>query len=123
MASSFAGFTLFNSGPHRFIIRALGRLTYAPFQFPNQTNVTDDRGRRELAIIQTGRLIAPTNADLWTLISNIQSHAELPRTGALIDHHARSFTNMTLVRFTPDDRIDRARTVSLAYSALYIRFN
>lgn len=122
MASSFAGFSLFNSGPHRFIVGRLGRLTRGPFETPTEDPFTTDEGPRELAIIQTGRLIAPTTSALWTLVEAIRSHVELPRVGTLTDHHGRQWTNLTLYRFDPDDRIDRGREVSLRYRALYLRF-
>jgi len=122
MASTFAGLNLFNSGPHRFIVGTLGRLTRGPYVHPNVTSRTQDFDVRELTLFQTGRLIAASEAALWSLVDAIKVQAELPRTGTLVDHHARSWTNLTLVRFAPDDRVDRGRTFSLRYEALYIRF-
>ncbi len=123
MASTFAGFSLFNSGPHRFIVGRVGRLTRGPFATPTDDPFTTDEAVRELAIVQTGRLVASSNAALWTLIDAIRTQAELPRTGTLVDHHGRSWTSMTLHRFDPADRIDRGRDYTLAYRALYLRFN
>jgi hypothetical protein len=119
MASSFAGFTLFNSGPHRFAVVALGRHFLAPDAGVNSQPTTWDRNKLELTIRQRGRLIAASDAALWTLVDAIRTQAELPRTGTLTDHHGRTWASMTLLRFTPEDRIDRGRTVSLGYEALY----
>lgn len=122
MASTFAGFALFNSGPHRFIVGRRGRLTRAPFSTPTEDPFTTDEGVRELAILQTGRLVASSGAALWSLVDAITAHVELPRTGTLVDHHGRSWSNLTLYRFDPADRVDRGRDISLAYRALYLRF-
>lgn len=119
MASTFAGFTLFNSGPHRFALIALGRHYLAPDAGINSQPTTWDRNKLEVTIRQTGRLIAATDAAMWTLVDAIRTQAELPRTGTLTDHHGRSWAGMTLLRFTPADRIDRGRVVSLGYEALY----
>lgn len=122
MASTFAGLSLFNSGPHRFALGRVGRLTRAPFTSGLELPYTTNEAKRELTILQTGRLIAASNSALWALIDAITAEAELPRTGTLIDHHGRSFANLTLIAFRPDERIDRGRTFSLAYRCTYIRF-
>lgn len=122
MGSTFAGLTLFNSGPHRFIVGRLGRLTRGPFLTPLGLPFTTDEGVREVLILQTGRLVATTDAALWVLVDAIQAAAELPTTGTLVDHHGRAWTTMTLIRFQPAEQIDRGRTVSLGYEARYLRF-
>ena len=122
MASTFAGFSLFDSGPHRFIVGRLGRLTRGPFSTPTEDPFTTDEAVREVVIVQTGRLVASTNAALWALVDAIKSHAELPRTGTLVDHHGRSWTGMTLHRFDPADRVDRGREYSLGYRVMYLKF-
>ena len=122
MASTFAGKSLFNSGPHRFIIGRIGRLTRGPFSTPLDLPFTTDEETRELFIVQRGRLTSITNASLWTKIDLIQTEAEAITSGTLIDHHGRSWTDMTFIRFEPSKWIDRGRMFSLAYEALYIRF-
>lgn len=119
--SSIAGQTLFNSGPHRFIIKPIGMLFVPPLVFdPIQIN-TNVITPLEFAIIQTGRLIAPSERDLWTLINDIKAKAEAQLTGILITTKNTSWSNMTFLRFASDDRVDRGRTISLAYTAIYIR--
>lgn len=122
MSSTFAGKSLFNSGPHRFIVGRLGRLTRGPFQTPLDLPYTTDEGTRELVILQQGRLVAATNAALWSQIDLIQIEAEATTTGTLIDHHGESWTGLTLIRFEPIKWIDRGRQFSLAYEAIYLRF-
>jgi len=119
MASTFAGFSLYNSGPHRFWIDAVGRHFIGPDAGVNSQPTTWDRNKAEITVRQRGRLIAATDTALWVLVDAIKSNAELPRLGTLVDHRGRSWTNMTLLRFDPDDRIDRGRVVSLAYECLY----
>lgn len=123
MASTFAGLTLFNSGPHRFVVGRLGRLVRGPFQTPTEDPFTTDEAAREVAVLQTGRLVAPSTSALWALVDAIGAQAELPRTGTLVDHHGRSWSDMTLLSFDPEDRVDRGREVSLGYRVMYLRFN
>jgi hypothetical protein len=122
MASTFGGVAYFNSGPHRFIVRRLGRLVQGPFATELDLPYSTDRGPAEVSIVQTGRLTASTNAALWTLIDAIQTKAESTQTGTLIDHYNRQWTNMRLIRFQADDRIDRGRVFSVRYRAEYLRF-
>ena len=121
MASTFAGLSLFESGPHRFAMGRFGRHFLEPDRGVNTAPTTWDREQAEVTVLQTGRLIAPDDAALMTLVDAIRNEAELPRTGTLVDHHGRSWDTMTMLRFEPDDRVDRGRVVSLGYSALYRR--
>ncbi len=122
MASTIGGQALFNSGPHRFTVGRIGRLTRGPFQTPLDNPFTSNEGVRELLLVQTGRLVAASEAALWTLVDTIKTQVELPRNGILVDNSGRNWTNMTLFRFDADDRVDRGREFSLGYAALYLRF-
>lgn len=119
MASTFAGLSLFDSGPHRFGVGRLGRHFLEPDRGINSAPTTWDRGKAEPTVFQRGRLVAPSDAALTALVDAIRAEAELPRTGTLVDHHGRSWTNMTMLRFEMEDRIDRGRLVSVAYTVLY----
>ncbi len=119
MSSTFAGFALFDSGPHRFGIGTLGRHYLGPDRGINTSPTTFDREKAELSIFQRGRLLAASDSALMALIDAIRGHAELPRTGTLVDHHGRSWPNMTMLTFEPEDRIDRGRVVSVGYVVLY----
>lgn len=123
MASTIAGLGLFNSGPHRFTMGDAGRLVVGVLRPPSyDTHSTDYGTTLELRILQKGRLIADTTAALWALVDTIRTNVELPRNGTLIDHHGRSWTNMTLIRFTPAGPVDRGRVVSVAYEVEYLRY-
>ena len=123
MASSFAGLDLFGSGPHRFAMGPVGRLVVGALRPPAYDTHSVDMGATlEVRIVQTGRLVAATPTALWMLIDAVRTQAELPRNGTLIDHHGRSWTNMTLVRFELAGPIDRGRVVSVAYAAEYLRY-
>lgn len=123
MASSFAGLDLFGSGPHRFAMGAAGRLVVGALRPPSYDTHSVDMGAAlELRIVQRGRLVAATPAALWTLIDAVRVQAELPRNGTLIDHHGRSWANMTLVRFELAGPISRGRVASVGYTAEYLRY-
>ena len=119
MASTFAGLSLFESGPHRFAIGHVGRHFLEPDRGSNTAPTTWDRGKAELTIFQSGRLVAADDAALMALVDAIRAEAELPRTGTLVDHHGRAWPGMTMLRFEPEGRIDRGREVSQGYSVLY----
>lgn len=119
--SAIAGQTLFNSGPHRFTLRKVGSLWFPPFALDAFQTSVDVSGPIELHIVQTGRLIASTDADLVAQINAIKSAGEGQLTGALVDNAGQVWTNMTFLTFRPADAIDRGRVISLAYTADYIR--
>lgn len=122
MGSTFGGVAHFNSGPHRFVVKRLGRLVQGPFQTALDLPYSTDRGPAEVAVVQTGRLTAATNAALWTLIDSIHAKAESGTTATLIDHHGRQWTNMQMISFKMEDRIDRGRVYSVRYKVDYLRF-
>lgn len=119
--SSIAGQTLFNSGPHRFTIRPVGKLFVPPLFFDPIQTTTNVVANLELTILQTGRLVAATEQDLWNQVAAIKAAAETSLSGTLLDNNAIAWPTMKLLRFAPEDRVDRGRTISLAYVATYIR--
>jgi len=119
--STIAGQALFNSGPHRFVIKPVGMLIVPPLTFDPIQTTTNVIVPLELSIMQTGRLIGADEADLWAQVELIRTQAEAQLTGTLVDNNAIQWTGMTLLRFAPEDRADRGRAVSLAYRADYIR--
>lgn len=122
MTSTFAGLALFNSGPHRFVPRAAGRVWLPPFAVDElQSTIYVGPDPVELAIEQTGRLVASSDSALWALYDAIRVRAEARLTGSLVESSGRSWPLMSLVRFRPAGPLDRARTVSLAYEALYLQ--
>jgi hypothetical protein len=119
MASTFAGLSLFDSGPHRFAMERFGRHYLEPDRGINTAPTTWDREQAEVTIVQRGRLVAGDDAALMALVDAVRAQAELPRTGTLVDHHGRSWASMTMLSFAPGERVDRGRTVSVAYTVLY----
>jgi len=119
--STIAGQGLFNSGPHRFVVRAVGSLYFPPLSIDFLQTTTEVIGPIELAIEQRGRLVAASAGALWTLVAAIRAAAESQLTGTLVDNNGQSWSDMTLLRLRPADRVDRGRVVSLAYEADYVR--
>ncbi|MEO1130113.1 MAG: hypothetical protein AAFX05_10475 [Planctomycetota bacterium] len=120
MSSTFAGVSLFDSGPHRFAVRAVGRYLTFPFEGGGGGGTIEIFGERGLVIEQTGRLVAPSDAALWVLIDAVRSRAEGPTLGTLVDHHGRVWPSMSMVELRTEDRIDRGRVVSIGYRVLYV---
>lgn len=121
--SSIAGQQLFESGPHRFVVRAVGRVFLPPFALDFLQETTFVAGPLELWVRQTGRLVADDGPTLWQLVEQIRSRAESALNGTLVTNDGRSWDDMTLLRFRPADEVDRGRRVSLAYEADYIRLD
>ena len=119
MASTFAGLSLFESGPHRFAAGRFGRHYLEPDRGINSSPTTWDREQAEVTVFQRGRLIAADDAALFALVDAIRAEAELPRTGTLVDHHGRSWASMTMLRFELDGDVDRGRVVSVGYTVTY----
>lgn len=123
MPSSFLGEPIFDSGPHRFRRLPLGLQVVPVMALDGVSPGSVALGNLELIIEVRGRLIGASDADLDTLTDAIASMLTYPPTrGELIDHHGRTYENISFVRFEPADRTDRGRTVSLAYTARFVRF-
>ncbi len=122
--SSFKSLPLFNSGPHRFALGPQGQVILSEVAVGGFGPGSIPLGLGELEVTITGRLIASTEAALWILRDAIVAQLLHPPTpGDLVDHHGRTFADMSFIRFTEGDRTDRAREHSLAYTALFRRFH
>jgi len=120
MPSTFKSLPLFNSGPHRFSLGPEGQKLISEFP-PTLASGSLYLGLLERRVIITGRLIAESEAALWTLRDAITAELlDPPAPGTLTDHHGRSWPDMSFVRFTPSDRTDRARLISLPYTAEFL---
>src|SRR5262249_24971703 len=123
MSSTFKSLPLFNSGPHRFALAPQGEYVLLNARVSPSTPGSTPIGPLELVITITGRLIAASEAALWTLRDAIPPQLTDPvQTGTLIDHHGRTWTDMSFITFKEDARTDRARVVSMGYIATFIRF-
>lgn len=121
--SSYRGLDLFGSGPHRFSFPRRGQLVILDFQLGFSGAGSTAMGLLETDVIVRGRLVAPSDAALWTLREAIIGQIDdPPAPGDLIDHRGRVFSGMSLITFEEEDRTDRGRTVSVAYRAVFRRF-
>lgn len=120
--STFAGLGLFNSGPHRFAVKAVGALWVPALALdPLQVRVEVFAVNLEMQIRQTGRLTALTEPDLWAQVEAIRVRANARTLGTLVDNTGQVWTGMTLLTFRPEEQVDRGRLFSLAYTADYVR--
>ncbi len=137
MASFFNSLGLFNSGPHRFGHRAIGELVVPNAALNPVVPGSIAAGPLELIVVVTGRLVAGSETALWTLRDAVAAQLTDPPTAAtLIDHHGRTWNDMSFVRFEPLEpsgaqgtgaggaggRTDRGRVRSLAYRATFVKF-
>jgi hypothetical protein len=123
MPSSFKSVDLFGSGPHRFAVARRGQaISSELFDSPPQPG-SHYYGLIELEVAVTGRLVAASESALWALRDAIAAQLlDPPEPGTLVDLHARSWPDLSLISFTPADRTDRGRAVSLAYEAKFRKF-
>ena len=124
MPSQYTALPLFTSGPHRFAERRQGQVALpGPAQDPPTPGSTP-LGLGELDVVVTGRLIAADDEALWLLRDAITALITDPPTPATLeDHQGRQWDDMSFLSFTPADRTDRGRVASLAYTAIFRRFN
>lgn len=123
MGSTFNGLALFDSGPHRFAEGPIGELVVSNLSLGSNAAGSVALGPLEPVVIVTGRLVADKESDLWTLRDDISAQlTDPPQVGDLVDHYGHVWTDMAFIRFEPDGRTDRARWVSLRYTARFMRF-
>lgn len=123
MPSSFKGLPLFASGPHRFMVGKQGPFVFSLSALGSPSPESVASGFVELDITVKGRLIAASDAALWTLRDAIAAQLlDPPTAGTLVDLHGHTFAEMSLIAFVEGDRTDRGRAVTLAYSAVFRRF-
>lgn len=124
--SSFRGLDLFGSGPHRFVVPERA-LVVIPLWVIGSTGYDDATGsvvlgERELIVEVRGRLVAADEAGLWALRAAVAGEADTPQTtGALVDYDARSWADMTLVKYEETGPLDRGRVWSVGYRATFRR--
>ncbi len=123
MASSFKSKSLFNSGPHRFALGRQGHLVLNELYFGIIDPASAPYGLLELDVIVTGRLVAASEAALWTARDAVTAELEdSPSGGTLVDEHGRTWADMVFMRYEEADRVDRGRVWSIAYVATFRNF-
>ncbi len=120
MGSSFKGKDLFGSGPHRFGQGRQGQVMLSWISLGTTQPGTVAIGLTELDVIVTGRLVAGSEAGLWSLRDAIVAEfEETPTTGTLVDLHGHQWLDMTFIDYREGERVDRGRVWSLAYAATF----
>jgi hypothetical protein len=124
VSSSFKSVDLFGSGPHRFFYGTQGQHVVALRAFSDPSVPGSAAfGDLELEVFVRGRLVAASEAVLWTLRDAITAQSAFSAgSGTLIDHHGRSWSGMTLWSYEEEDRTDRGRLVSIGYEARFRKF-
>ena len=123
MASSFAGSSLFSSGPHRFFVGTMGSQLIENTLISPTSPGRQSIGSLDGDITIRGRLIADSEDDLWSLIDTIAAELTTPPTvGDLVDQHDRTFKSRSFIAFSLLAPFDRARQLSVPYEARFTRF-
>lgn len=122
-STTFNTLALFASGPHRVAHLPIGEAVL-PNGVLNPVNPgSTPIGPMELEIEVRGRLIAASEAGLWSLRDAIGAQLTHPPTmGTLEEASGRSWSSMSFVRFTVAGPTDHGRTCSIAYTARFVRF-
>ena len=124
MASSYKGKDLFGSGPHRFAVGTLGQVTVGDLSLGGFSTDSFAVGLRELEVVVVGRLVAASEAALWTLRDAMVAElVDPPSAGTLVDAHGRTWSDMSFITYDEGDRTDRGRVWSMAYRGVFRRFN
>ncbi len=123
MPSSFNSTELFNSGPHRFHLGPCGEQLIEQTALDPTTPGRQAIGPLDGSVTVRGRLVAATDADLWSILESIQDQlTDPPTTADLIDSNAHTFSDMSFISFTPLAPFERGRTVSVPYEAIFTHF-
>lgn len=122
--SSFKSLDLFGSGPHRFAAEFQGSLVVPKLRLGITESGSGWLGLEEFTMVVTGRLVASSQSALWAQRDAIVAQLiDPPTAGTLVDNAGRSHANMSFIGFEEDDRVDRGRVWSVAYTARFRRFN
>lgn len=123
MNATFKGLALFSSGPHRCTFGRQGYLLTLDFFRQGGTGGGSTiQGLVDLDIFVRGRLVATSEADLWSLRDAIRAQLTSPPVaGTLVDTAGRSWTGMTLVSYRELGRRDRGVDFSQRYEAQFRR--
>ena len=117
--STFNGQNIF-VGPHRFTVGEQGQVLIPLVSQGALDPASIAIGLREVVVTVTGRLVATTEAGLWTLRDAVTSLLTNPPTAAdLVDSHGHTWEDFHFVSFKEGERTDRGRVVSVEYVATF----
>lgn len=124
MPSMYDGSPLFASGPHRFEVHRQGQTEVPPGTSPTLQSPPSSKwtqlGPVQLSVSVRGRLVASSEADLWTLRDAISGAlTSSPSTGTLEDGQGKSWDNMWLVEYREIGPVDVGRAWSIGYEAVF----
>ncbi len=123
MASSFDGAAIFGSGPRRFMEEKIGEYVLLNRATDPFLAGSSPIGPLELRVTVTGRLVAATNVALRTIRDAIEDKlTDPPTSGTLVDENGHSYSGMSFVDFEVSGPTDHGRTVSVGYTARFIKF-
>lgn len=122
MGSSFKGTDYFGSGPHRFTVGRQGRRVVSLSAVSGDVSVPGriESGDWDLRVEVRGRLVATSEAALWTLRDALTAQGAFGvAPGTLRDPHGRSWDDMYLLYVEWGGPVSRGRTVSTGYAAYF----
>ncbi|MBL8990302.1 MAG: hypothetical protein JNJ48_01845 [Phycisphaerae bacterium] len=122
MGCEFNRTDLFGPGPQRAALEPFGLLAPARLSIGQTAPGSVVLGPLELTVIVRGRMVTAGDADLADRLQFIADQlTDPPSIGELVLDDGRAFADMAFLRFSPADRTDRARAVSLAFEARFTR--
>jgi len=123
MPSMYNGTALFDSGPHRFFVQRQGQTEIEPAQPVGQGQASArwlQLGLVQLSVTVRGRLVAATEADLWTQRDAMTAELTASASPATLDDgNGRVWTGMWLVRYEEQEPVQVGRTWSVGYEAVF----
>lgn len=122
MSSAYKGLDLFGSGPHRFAEGRRGQALVSELGMDPPGPGSRYWGLLEASVVVSGRLAGASESQLWSRVDALLAQViDPPVPGVLRDVHGREWDEMSLVRVTLGDRVDRGRVWSVAYRARFLR--
>lgn len=124
MPSMYDGSPLFESGPHRFEVQRQGQTETPPGTSPTLQSPPSAKwnqiGPVQLSITVRGRLVAASEAALWTLRDAMTGElTSSPSAATLEDGQGRSWPSMWMVGYRELGPVDAGRTWSIGYEAVF----
>ena len=122
MSGTYDGDALSSSGPARWAIRPRGIDSQPTWRTPRNSTHSGTLPSRqlELELVVTGRLVAATEAALWTLREAVADAAVFANGAAtLVDDRGRSFPDMWFIEYAEGDRVEKGRVWSVGYTASF----
>lgn len=121
--SSFKGLDLFGSGPHRFSLGRQGQHVVPDYLLGLGGAGSTPQGLVELDVVVKGRLVSATESGLWALRdAEVAQLLDPPDPGLLADGRGREWTGMSFITWTEEPRVEKGRVWSVAYTAVFRRF-